>query len=160
MAKKDVAIQPVDYIRGCEWFSEEAVEAYRFLLEADPNAPDYAEQRAAHTEGFHNLWIYMKWCEAVQESIKAAMKQGMSVDPAHLPRGISWAAETKQQAFRDGTAVALALSREFSIPLECFAANISPAQAMKIAHIDKETLVGIVGDNLVETPKERKLMMK
>lgn len=160
MAKKDVEIQPVDYIRSCEWFDEETVEAYRFLLEADPNAPDYAERRAALADGFHSLWIYMRWCETVQESIKAAMKKVMAIDPEHLPRGISWAAESKQQSFRDATAVALALSREFSIPLECFAASLSPSQAMKIAHIDKDTLVGIVGNNLVETPKERKLMMK
>ena len=65
MAKKDVEIQPVDYIRSCEWFDEETVEAYRFLLEADPNAPDYAERRAALADGFHSLWIYMRWCPVV-----------------------------------------------------------------------------------------------
>ena len=158
MAKKSVTIQPVDYIRSCEWFNEAAVEAYRFLLEADRNAPDYAEQRAAHAEGFHALWTYMKWCDAVQESIKAAMKQGMAVDPAHLPEGIAWGAETMQQSFRDGVSAAVALAERFGIPVERFTATISPTQAMKIAEIDKATLVEVVGDNLVETPKEKQLL--
>jgi len=63
-----------------------------------------------------------------------------------------------QSAFRDGVAVALALAERFGIPVERFAATISPAQALKIANIDRDTLVGIVGDNLVETPKERQLL--
>lgn len=158
MAKKTATIQPLDYIRSCEWFDEGALEAYRFLLEGDVTAPDYAEQRAAHAEGFHALWRYMKWCEAVQESIKAAMKKAMLIDPAHLPAGIEWGAESMQSAFRDGVAVALALAERFGIPVERFAATISPAQALKIANIDRDTLVGIVGDNLVETPKERQLL--
>lgn len=159
MAKKAVTIQPLEYIVGSEWLNDEAKEAYRFLISENPNSPNYAVRRAQHTNGFRCLWLYMKWCDLVSESIKASMKSAMSVATGSLPAGISWAAESMQTSFKDAVKAALALAEHSGIAIEQFTANLTPTQAMKISGVDKDTLVEIVGDNYVQTPKEKQLLV-
>jgi hypothetical protein len=160
MARKEIFIQPLDYIINPSALTEGAMRAYRFLTEVAKDDPAYSDTRAGMDDDFRDLWEYMRWCEVVAESIKEGFKQCMKVDPEHLPACASWEKQTYQLKFTDGVAAARALAAEYGKDVAEFAVGLTPTQAMKVAGIDEDALAGIVGENFVKTPKERVLNMK
>ena len=157
MAKKEIFIQPIDYITTPSAQTEGAIRAYRFLTEVDKADPAYSDTRAGMDDDFRDLWEYMRWCEVGAESIKEGFRQGMSVDPGHLPACASWEKQTYQLKFGDCVAAARALAERYGKDLAEFAVGLSPQQAMKVAGIGEDELAGVVGKNFVKTPKARVL---
>lgn len=162
MAKKEkeIFIQPVDYITTPSALTEGAIRAYRFLTEVDKADPAYSDTRAGMDDDFRDLWEYMRWCEVVIESIKEAFRQGMSVDPEHLPDCASWAKQSYQSKFGDSVAAARLLAERYGKDIAEFAVGLSPTQAMKVAGITEEELAEVTGKNFVKTPKARVLNVK
>lgn len=161
MAKKENFIQPLDYIVSPSALTEGARRAYAFLTEVPPEDPAFSDTRAGiPVDDWFDLWEYMRWCIVVADSIKAAFKKGMSVDPAHMPACFSWEKQTYQSKFTDPVAAARALAERFGKDIAEFACSLTPTQAMKVANIDEGALTDIVGKNFVKTPKDRTLNIK
>lgn len=158
--KKDITIAPLEYIVTPRALTEGARRAYAFLTEVDKGDPAYSDTRAGLNEDFRDLAEYMRWCEGVAEMIKAAFKEGMAVDPEHLPACASWEKETFQSKFTDCVAAARKLAESCGKDVAEFTVGLSPTQAMKVAGIDEDKLVEIVGNNFVKTPKARVLNVK
>lgn len=158
--KKEITLAPLEYITTPSALTEGAMRAYQFLTEMDKSDPAYSDTRAGMDDDFRDLWEYMRWCEAVVEIVKEAFRQGMSVDPEHLPRCASWEKETFQLKFTDAVSAAKVLAEKFGKDLSAFAVGLTPTQAMKVAGIDEKALAEAVGKNFVKTPKARVLNVK
>lgn len=170
MANKEVMIVTPEEMQQMLVPSEKAMDAYRFALahagiEMDEGAEqEFVSQRNAKNEGFRELVEVQKWMEKTAASIKETLKHTYNVGTEEeLPANVNWSKQSytpKWSAEGAGVAVIKNLVEKGMITVDEVLCEVSVDALVRASGIEKNKLIMMYPEAIVEEPKKRTLSIK